>query len=208
MKKNMRIIKKSITGVLFTFFAILALFTNQLKADPGEFHFGIDGGLTYADMKAQETAQQIANLSGSTVTYTYDEATWAGRLYGDYGIAENMDVELGWWITGSLDATYTISGASATESYTMSAVDLSLKYDVDGSPFFVKGGIHRSTLEGAATVTISGTEYNIADSITGTGWLLGGGIDMGDSRYGVTYIANVGGDSDSSTAFAYYGFRF
>ena len=199
---------RSFTKGLFAFFAVLALGTSQLKAEPGEFHFGIDGGLTYADMKAEETAQQLANLSGSAVSYTYDEATWAGRLYVDYGVAENMDVEVGFWLTGSLDATYTISGASASESYDMSAIDVSLNYNLVGSPFFVKGGVHQSTLRGAATLTIGGTTYDIADSISGTGWLLGGGMEVGNSRYGVTYIANVGGDSDSSTAFGYYGIRF
>ena len=199
---------RSFTKGLFAFFAVLALGTNQLKAEPGEFHFGIDGGLTYADMKAEETAQQLANLSGSTVTYTYDEATWAGRLYVDYGVAENMDVEVGFWLTGSLDATYTIGANSASESYDMSAIDVSLNYNLVGSPFFVKGGVHQSTLNGAAEIKIGATTYDIADSISGTGWLLGGGMKVGNSRYGVTYIANVGGDSDSSTAFGYYGIRF
>jgi hypothetical protein len=90
----------------------------------------------------------------------------------------------------------------------MSAFDVSLKYDVAGTPFFAKGGVHQSTLNGAATITIGGTEYDIADSITGTGWLIGGGMEIDNSRYGLTYIANVGGDSDSSTAFAYYGMKF
>ena len=197
----MRFIIKSLATIL----AMLALSTNHLKAAAGEFGFGVDGGATYADMKAEETAQQIADLSGSTVTYTYDEATWAGRLFADYGITDDVNVELGWWVTGSLDATYTISGASATESYTMSAFDVSLKV---GSPVFVKGGIHRSTLNGAATITIDGTEYDIEDSISGTGWLIGGGLEIGDSRVGGSYIANVGGDSDSSTFFAYYGWTF
>ena len=196
---------KILTKGLVAFIAVLALSTNQLKAEPGAFSFGLDGGLTYADMKAEETAQEIANLSGSTVTYTYDEATWAGRVYADYGIADDVNVEVGWWITGSLDATYTISGASATESYTMSAFDVSLNI---GSPMFVKAGLHQSTLNGAATVTIDGTEYDIADSISGTGWLIGGGLELDNARVGANYIANVGGDSDSSTSFAYYGWRF
>ena len=199
---------KLITRSLLAFFVVLALGTNQLKAEPGEVHFGVDGGLTYAELKAEETAQEIANLSGSTVTYTYDEATWAGRLYVDYGVAENMDVEVGFWLTGSLDATYTIGANSASESYDMSAIDVSLNYNLVGSPFFVKGGVHQSTLNGAAEIKIGATTYDIADSISGTGWLLGGGMKVGNSRYGVTYIANVGGDSDSSTAFGYYGIRF
>ena len=116
-----------------------------------------------------------------------------------------MNIEIGWMVTGSLDASYTISGASATESYTMSVFDASLKF---GAPFFGKAGLHHSTLNGAAEITIGGTTYDIADSITGTGWLAGGGMEVGNNRYGATYIANVGGDSDSSTFFAYYGWRF
>ena len=119
-----------------------------------------------------------------------------------------MDVEVGFWLTGSLDATYTIGANSASESYDMSAIDVSLNYNLVGSPFFVKGGVHQSTLNGAAEIIIGGTTYDIADSITGTGWLAGGGMEVGNNRYGLTYIANVGGDSDSSTAFAYYGIRF
>ena len=196
---------KIVTKTLFAFFVVLALGTNQLKAEPGEFHLGIEGGLTYADMKAQETAQQLANLSGSTVTYTYDEATWAGRIYGDYGIAEDVNIEIGWMVTGSLDATYAIGADSASEAYKMSIFDVSLKF---GAPFFGKAGIHQSTINGAATITVGGTEYDWSDSITGTGWLAGGGMEVGNNRYGATYIANVGGDSDSSTFFAYYGWRF
>jgi hypothetical protein len=46
-----------------------------------EMRMGIEGGLVYADMRAEETAQALANASGSTVTYSYDEATWIGRLF-------------------------------------------------------------------------------------------------------------------------------
>ena len=198
-------IMKLLMKGLFTFCAVFALCTNQLKAEPGEVHFGVDGGFTYADIKAEETAQEIANLSGSTVTYTYDEATWAGRIYGDYGLSEDMNIELGWMVTGSLDATYAIGANSASESYKMSIFDASLKW---GAPFFAKVGMHQSTINGAAEVKIGATTYDIADSITGTGWLVGGGMEVDTSRYGVTYIANVGGDADSATAFGYYGFRF
>jgi hypothetical protein len=119
-----------------------------------------------------------------------------------------MNIELGWTITGSLDAKYTIGADTASESYKMSLFDASLKYGLADSPWFVKGGMHHSTVNGAAELTIGGTTYNWADSITGTGWLAGGGMEVGSNRYGATYIANVGGDSDSSTFLAYYGWRF
>ena len=41
---------------LVIFCALLALSTNQLRAEPGEIHFGVDGGATYADTMAEEKA--------------------------------------------------------------------------------------------------------------------------------------------------------
>ena len=59
------------------------LFSNSALA---ELKMGLEGGLTWADMRAEETAQILANASGSTVSYEYDEATWMARLFGDYAI--------------------------------------------------------------------------------------------------------------------------
>ena len=53
----MKKVKLSIIGIL--------LFMNSAFA---EVKMGIEGGLTYADMRAEETAQILANASGSTVT--------------------------------------------------------------------------------------------------------------------------------------------
>ena len=77
---------------------------------------GVEGGLAYGDIGAEETAQRIANLSGSTTTVTYDEATYYARLFYEFDITRESFIDVGYFFTGSLDATYTLSGASATES--------------------------------------------------------------------------------------------
>ena len=114
---------KNINKILSILIFSLICFSN---ANSNEIKFGIEGGLTYADMRAEETAQTLANLSGSTVTYTYDEATWVGRFFADYSLSNELSIEAGFFLTGSLDATYTISGASATESYDARGVDMAL----------------------------------------------------------------------------------
>ena len=171
-----------------------------------EVKMGIEGGLGYADMRAEETAQTLANLSGSTVTYTYDEATWMGRIFADYAFTPDVSAELGYFFTGNLDATYTISGASATESYNAMGIDAAIVVHQDA--LYFKAGMHSSEMDGEASLTIGGTTYNISDTISGSGFLVGGGLEVEDTRYGLTYYSDMGGDADSDVLFLYVGATF
>lgn len=191
----MRIVKLSLIGLL--------LFLNSALA---EVKMGVEGGLIYADMRAEETAQSLANASGSTVTYEYDEATWQGRIFADMEVTPEVHVEIGYFLTGSLDATYTISGASATEGYNAMGIDLAAVIYRDD--IFFKAGMHSSELEGNAKLTIGGTTYNVSETISGSGYLVGGGMQVDDSRFGLTYYADVGGDTDSDMVNIYYGLLF
>ncbi len=195
----MRKIYFIITLFFFTFFNVTSSYGDKLR-------FGIEGGLTWADMRAEETAQTLANLSGSTVTYTYDEATWMGRIFADYELSSEMSLEVGYFFTGSLDANYTISGSSASEGYNGRGIDLAAVFKQD--ELFLKAGLHSSEMDGAASLTIGGTTYTVSDTISGSGYLAGAGLEMDDSRAGVTYYADVGGDGDSDMVFLYYGVMF
>ena len=185
------------------FFVIIILFNSSANS---EVKFGIEGGLGYADMRAEETAQTLANLSGSTVSYTYDEATWMGRLFADYALGEELSVEVGYFLTGSLDATYTISGDSATENYDAMGIDAALVVKQDSAYF--KAGMHSSELNGSASLTIGGTTFNVSETISGSGFLVGGGIELDETRYGLTYYSDLGGDADSDAIFLYAGLKF
>ena len=191
-------INKLITILIFSLFS----FSNASS----EIKFGIEGGLTYADMRAEETAQTLANLSGSTVTYSYDEATWIGRFFADYSLSNDLSLEAGFFLTGSLDATYTISGASATEGYDARGVDVALVAKQD--ELFFKVGMHSSELQGQASLTIGGTKYSVSETISGSGFLVGGGLQLDESRVGITYYSDLGGDSDSDMTSLYYGVMF
>ena len=78
--------KKLIIGI----FALVLFQSQSLKAEEGKFRIGVEAGYAYADLGADKTAQELANLAGTTVTYTYDKADLMGRIYGQYGINETL----------------------------------------------------------------------------------------------------------------------
>lgn len=168
---------------------------------------GVEGGLAYGDIGAEETAQRIANLSGSTTTVTYDEATYYARLFYEFDITRESFIDVGYFFTGSLDATYTLSGASATESYFFNGFEGSYGFR-SNDDFYIKGGFHQSEIDGEASITIGGTTYAAQASASGTGFLLGGGIDNGSTRYGLTYYDSVGGIEDANLTILFYGIKF
>ncbi len=167
---------------------------------------GLEAGLAYGDIGAEETAQRIANLSGSTTTVTYDRATWYGRFFYEYDLSSDSFLDLGYFMTGSLDATYTLSGASAKEGYAFNGLEAS--YGVRSDDVYFKGGVHQSEVEGAASITIGGTTYAAEASANGTGYLFGGGIEADGIRYGATYYGNLGGVEDTSLIVLFYGIKF
>ena len=113
-------------------------------------------------------------------------------------------------MSGDVTAKYTLSGASASESYSVNGIDVSavLKENKKDA-LFVKGGFHSSTIDGNANVTISGTTYAAKATASGIGFVVGCGYDYEDgSRVGLSYYSNLGGESGADMWVAYYGFRF
>ena len=188
---------------LFSFLISSLLISNTALAD---LKMGVEGGITWADIRAEETAQILANASGSAVSYEYDQATWMGRIFGDYAFYPEVSAEIGYFLTGSLDATYNISGSTATENYDAMGIDFAVVLHT-GEAFF-KAGVHSSELNGSASLTIGGTKYGVTESISGTGFLVGGGFETDEDRFGLTYYSDMGGDADSDMTFLHYGVKF
>ena len=193
---------------------VAILFSSSFaQAEQGKFRFGAEAGYAWVDIGAEDTAAYIARISGSTVSYSYDKADLAGRVYVQYGINKEFSAELGYLKTASLDATYTISGASATESYEATGFDLAAIYQADNG-FYGKAGIHDTEIDGSATVTISGVGYASANATaSGTGFLIGAGyegkIDEKMSlTAGVTYYYSLAGLSGADATFVSVGLRF
>ena len=189
-------------------FALILFFSSLVKSD--EISLGVDLGFGFIDIGADDTAQTIANLSGSTTTVTYDTGSWFGRVYGEYKIADATYIDIGLFTTGDVTAKYTLSGATASESYSANGVDVSAVIkENEKEGYFVKGGFHSSTIDGNADVTISGTTYAAQATASGTGFLIGGGFDFdGGQRAGATFYSNLGGDSAADMWLIYYGIKF
>ena len=188
---------------------LLIIFTSSVKAEES-FSLGVDFGYGFLDIGADETAQSIANTAGSTVTYESDTGSWMGRIYTDLEIANSLYIDIGYFLTGSIDAKYTLSGVTVTEGYSANGVEASLAYkEGDKEGFFLKGGVHSSTVDGNASITISGTTYAANAAASGTGLLFGGGYDFSDgTRIGYTYYSDLGGLSKADLVYIYYGYRF
>ena len=92
-------------------------FSNLINAEEGQFRGGIELGWTPIEIEAEKTAQAIANASGSTVTGEYDKGAFVGRVFGEYGFASNLGVEVGYFQTSGAGATYKIGADSASETY-------------------------------------------------------------------------------------------
>ena len=190
--------------ILILFLFLFSTF-NIAKAVEGEYRMGVEFGWSPVDLEAEKTAQELANLSGSTVTVVYDEGAFVGRIFSDYGITSDFSVEAGYFQTSSVDATYTISGDSATESYEANGFDISGVVK-DKSGFFGKAGIHYATVEGAASITIGSTTYSVTAEQDGTGPLIGFGYEEDNVRYSFTHYNDLGDTTDLS--FFSVGFVF
>lgn len=179
---------------LLTIIASITFFLmSNLHADVGEFRGGVELGYSPVELEAEETAQQLANLSGSTVITEYDTGALVGRLFATYGVAQAIDIEAGYFRTSSMDATYKIGADSAKESYEASGIDLSANFKSDNG-FYGKAGMHSSAIDGAASLTIGSTTYSLTDTTHGTSWLIGAGLESNDIRYSWTHYNSVGGD--------------
>ena len=204
------------------FFILLVFLSNNSFADENKFqnnsksYFGVDVGYAFVDLKAEDTAQTIANLSGSTVVYEEDQAAGYMRFYFGYAIGNNIDMQAGYFNTSSISATYKIGSNSATESYEASGFDASLKLrpDVDAG-FYGKLGAHYSELSGLATITIGGTTYDIgSQKSSGTGLMYGFGYDFGKNedgsgwKIGYDFYDGIGGLSGADFGLMYAGYNF
>ncbi len=159
-----------------TLLALSLLALSQIAHSQSSY-FGIEGGWAFADIKADETAQAIANASGRTTSYTYDKAAGMARIYYGTNVAKNIDVEIGYFATSDLKANYSNSLGTANEKYNAYGIDVSAVYRPAPTGIFFKAGVHQSKIEGNARVTIGNFSASAAGSESGMGALVGIGYD-------------------------------
>jgi hypothetical protein len=174
---------------------LLSFLFTTANAEQGNVRIGVELGLSPVDMEAEDTAQKIANASGSTVTTEYSTGVLVGRIFADYGLSQNLYGEIGYFQTSGAEAKYIIGSDSATESYDAHGFDFSAKF-ISDEGLFGKIGMHSTTIDGNATVTIGSTTYSASGEAQGTGMLIGGGVESDGILYSVTRYNDVGGITD------------
>ena len=184
----------NIKNVIKVFFLIFFL-SSVANAEQGNIRVGVELGWSPVDMEAEDTAQAIANASGSTVNTEYSTGVLVGRLFADYGLSDNLYGEIGYFQTSGAEATYKIGSDQATEEYDAHGFDFSGKFLTDEG-LFGKVGMHSTTIDGAATLSIGGTSYAATAEAQGTGMLFGVGFESNGSLYSITRYNDVGGITD------------
>jgi len=170
---------------------------------------GVEIGTAGVDLQAGQTAQSLANLLGATVTYTYDEREFAGRVFYEAPI-DQFGLEIGAFRTLPFDATYTSGANRATESYTMYGLDgfASYKFSKDDTGFFIKGGVHYSRVDGVANVRLGGQTANVSAYSYGVGTAIGAGYDWNNFRVSYTFYDKIGGDKGGDMNLLSIGYKF
>lgn len=191
---------------LITLITLTFVYGSSLKAEE-KLSFGVDAGWGFADLNADDTAQYLANLSGQTITYSEDSGAIMFRLFGEYEIDKTHSVQLGYFFSGDMSATYSSASASATEDYSVNGLDLIYMYTFDDFSF--KVGVHDSEVDGEASLTLGGTTYAAGSSTTGGGAIVGFDYNIDKQSYvGFQQYSNVGGDDDSDVIYLSYGYIF
>jgi hypothetical protein len=179
------------------------------KDQVGQYNFGIDAGYAFADIGAPDRAQRIANVTGSTTTYTYDKAAWMLRPFVSYGFTNEVSGELGFFFSNSLNASYrTASGITASESYRVFGFDLAGVYTFPVG-IFLKAGLHESQINGDRSISLSnGASASASGYSYGANGLFGVGYEKDGYRVGYTYYNNIGNASGANVGFLYVGAKF
>ncbi|TSA22082.1 MAG: hypothetical protein D4R70_02455 [Betaproteobacteria bacterium] len=173
----------------------------------GYVGFDVGYGKVDQESSAGEIARALANATGNTVTYTYEQSAPAGRIFAGWNIAKDMAVELGYLKTASLDATFngTTTGRAAysvTTGMEAKGFDAALVwYPIEN--VFIKGGVHAMDVDATLTATVTSASATYTVSKSGTGLLFGVGYESEISKtlsgqVAYTHYNKVGGMSDAT----------
>jgi hypothetical protein len=197
--------------ILIATAVVSALVSSQAFAEnakPIGIYIGVDAGYAWADTKAPQTAQYLANLTGYTTTYTYDKAAPVGRIFVGYTINENIALEGGYFGTADYTNNYAQARGTASENFSASGFDYSvlLRPTIESgfNNFFARIGGQYSEISSAGSVVYVGTTYSLAATGTanakGSGVIFGLGYDFAldkniGGRVGYTRMNSLGGVS-------------
>jgi hypothetical protein len=190
--------------------AILLFGTSQLATAQSSAYFGAEGGYAISDIKAGDTAQAIANATGTTTTVRYDRGALIGRVFVGSAINDSLGLELGGFMSGSIDARYSNTTGTASESVSARGLDFSAKF-MSSADWYARGGVHYSQVSGDAQLNMAGVSYRGSGTSSGAGFLVGAGIsnkgsDGSGTYYEYRYLGRLGGLTDANAHMLVIGF--
>jgi hypothetical protein len=177
---------------------------------------GLEYGVASVEDNTQSTASAFVAAYGGSATATQDASVGVGRLFFGYRLTPQAAIEGGYFASSTIK--YRISGrTSGAVDYTgsadieydgfdISAVWAPMAQSYGDSSFFLKAGLHRSSVDASvsATASVAGasasTQSRLSES--GTGMLFGAGYDWKYSenafvRIAATHYSKIAGDSDN-----------
>jgi len=153
MKKNMRIIKKSITGVLFTFFAIMLTISITLlsskNANAAENYVFGGPKIFYYDVDQSDVNQVATDLVNLGFTTAKVEANTAGLGFDiglGFPVSDMIDIETSFVYLGEFELTATTTGPAESIKATSSGISIpivaKIKFGTGDSNLYGKAGWH------------------------------------------------------------------
>jgi len=195
----------------FIAFAVASIAAFGVYADQGRIYWGGEFGISKLEDNTGNLTSSLVNTLGGSASATQDSTISAFKILGGYRFTENLDLELGYFQSGSANLSF--SGVtSGSVSYTGNgnlkwsgfeyAANLRPSVASGWNDLYFRVGGHSSKLEVDVSVTASGYSAYSNNSYSGTGSLYGFGYDqrigeMMKIRYSVVKYSKVGGESDS-----------
>ncbi len=176
-----------------------------IAQEQGKFYFGVDVGGTALEDQTSDLSSGLVRAVGGTASASQSKSLTNLKVFGGYKFSENVDLELGYFSTSTLNMTF--SGRSSNNTAYSGSLNGSasgFEYSVNLRPsttsgwndLYFKLGATTSTLKTSLSVT-GNSSIASSQNYSGTGAVYGLGYDkkIGTEtkiRFGLTRYNQVG----------------
>lgn len=183
-----------------------------MAAEDKRVYGGVEYGISKVEDNTRAMATTFVSVLGGSATATQDANVGIGRIFAGYRLTPQAAIEGGYFVSNAIkyrvsgvtsgSAAYTASADVEYDGFDLSAVWTPMAQKYGDTGFFLKAGVHSSSVD--ATVSITGASGSVSSSISesGTGMLFGAGYDLkfgSDAfvRFAATRYTSIAGDSDN-----------
>ena len=137
-------------------------------------YIGFSSGFVPADPStvASNNAQTLANITGSTTSYTYRKAVGIGRAYLGLKVHRHLDLEVGYFGTSKSKINYSNTNGAIDQNLSFKGADLSFIVRPFEKGLFLRAGAHMSQINSEFDNRMVGVT-SLSSYQSGTGYLFG-----------------------------------